>query len=52
MDESNISKSKKLEQIKQFRNKPHLVTIDWLLDSMTHGIIQDANEYKFDLASF
>jgi len=50
MDENNVEKSKKLEQIKLFKKKPHLVRLDWLLDTMTQGIVMDANLYKFDLA--
>lgn len=40
-DSSDITMSKKLIHIKNFKHKPHVVNLEWLMDCMEKGEILD-----------
>jgi hypothetical protein len=39
LNTEDLSRSKKLEQIKRFKKQPELVNLDWLLDCFEQGKI-------------
>ncbi len=47
-----IQKSKKLAHMQKHfkKKKPKVVGIDWLLDSMIQGKVQDSSAYEIDFA--
>jgi hypothetical protein len=49
---SNIEKSKTARHcLKHFKKRiPQIVSMDWLLDSMIHGVLQDHKNYLIDVS--
>lgn len=47
LDTGDLSRSKKLEQIKRFTKKPLVVDISWLLDCLEHGKVLDGADEKY-----
>lgn len=47
LNTENLERSKKLDQIKRFKQKPKCVNIDWLLDCLEYGRILDETDEKY-----
>ena len=49
---SMLQQSKKLQHIKNFKHKPHVVNLDWLTDCLEQGQILDAQQYLIEMWSY
>ena len=49
-DDKDLHKSKKLQYVKDFRTKPDIVSLEWLIECMETGKVPDSNLYEVSTA--
>jgi len=45
-DDKDLHKSKKLQYVKDFKKKPEIVCLDWLIECMETGKVPDSKKYE------
>ena len=47
-DQSQIKKSASIKRMAKFKSKPHLVSMDWLINTLESGQVQQADDFLID----